>query len=103
LDLSSSDLKLSGESSNARELYSSLLEAKNKYLGFSIHQSILNDLLNQVFVRLHDFDTYRLWDALPENDYDLSGLKLGQVEIFIPELLDEYPFDKLVQLRVNPT
>lgn len=56
-----------------------------------------------MFVRLHDFDTYRVWDAIPNSNIPLSGLKLGQVEIFIPELLDEYPFDRLVQLRVNPT
>lgn len=62
----------------------------------------MNDLVNELFVRRKNLDSYKLWDLFPQLNNYFKELKLGQVELAFPDLLEDYPFDKIVGVRLNP-
>lgn len=101
LDSSSRDLHLSTKVTDPIELYQKSV-ATPRYFGLTVSDKILEDLVQEFFIRRKEINLVELMSLFPDFDSIIPQLKLEKVKILLPEVVDKYGKDKALSVKLNP-
>ena len=101
LDASSRDLHLSLEKQDAVEVYSKLKTPVPRYLGISLSDKVLDDLVKEFFRRRKQTDLRKFLAQYPDFDSVAPLLNMKSIKELFVDLHEEYGDKKLINVFLN--
>ena len=101
LEFSAKDIHFSSKDASATTYYQKLDTKKQKYVGVTMNDKVLEDLLMEFFLRRQEFNLLELLSLFPDFDPVTEQMVLNQLEMLLPDVVAEYGSDKRVSVLMN--
>jgi hypothetical protein len=101
LDYSSKDLHFSTIESDPKVI-NDKNKIGNRYIGISVPDKLLDDFLHEFLRRRKIIDLRKFLGLFPDFDAYIPMLKMGTLEMLMPELAEEHGMETLINIFLNP-